>query len=471
MKNNIRSNFDMLRAYEAQLWRLGALAERYFAEDPNTSLLKLSQLSELLAQSLAARTGLYTNPEESHYELIRRLQGEGALPKEVRQVFDQIRINGNAANHALQGDHAAALSTLKLCWQLCLWFHRTFKDAAYRSGPFVPPQAPADESAELRVELAQLRQAVATFQSQQEQVSSELQSTKTQLSSLSEERGIWEQLATESDKDKALLAEQLKGLQAAAVAAPTAQFNNFLRSAATAATQVQLDEGETRRIIDAQLRQAGWEADTPSLRYSKGTRVTCSGIVDADHHDADDVAYLEKLGIAVLTVSEIENVILLPSISRAIAESEGYEGEALEASLAALKNDIFDTLNSSAAIDNVVARYCRRRIDRTLKKIDLSGAANVSDITAEYARQTAGLNVAEIAAYATDRITSALREHDLPALLANYDNKGLMALAAKHLKKSRLQDFESWLTRVLRSDKAPALVLEIRKVLPEIVAL
>ena len=55
MKNNIRSNFDMLRAYEAQLWRLGALAERYFAEDPNTSLLKLRQLSELLAQSTAQK--------------------------------------------------------------------------------------------------------------------------------------------------------------------------------------------------------------------------------------------------------------------------------------------------------------------------------------------------------------------------------------------------------------------------------
>ena len=49
MKNNIRSNFDMLRAYEAQLWRLGALAERYFAEDPNTSLLKLRQLSDVLS--------------------------------------------------------------------------------------------------------------------------------------------------------------------------------------------------------------------------------------------------------------------------------------------------------------------------------------------------------------------------------------------------------------------------------------
>ena len=272
MKNSIRSNFDMLRAYEAQLWRLGALAERYFAEDPNTSLLKLRQFSELLAQSLAARTGLYTQPEETQYELIRRLQGEGALPREVRQVFDQIRVNGNAANHALQGDHAAALSTLKLCWQLCLWFHRTFKDAGFRSGPFVPPQPPADESAELRAELDQLRQAVAASQSQHAQVNHELQSTITQLSSLSEERGIWEQLATESDAEKAHLAEQLAALQAAAAAAPTAQFKTFLQSATNAASQVQLDERETRRIIDAQLRQAGWEADTETLRYSKGTR-------------------------------------------------------------------------------------------------------------------------------------------------------------------------------------------------------
>ena len=33
-----------------------------------------------------------------------------------------------------------------------------------------------------------------------------------------------------------------------------------------------LSEDETRRIIDSQLREAGWEADTWHLRYSNGTR-------------------------------------------------------------------------------------------------------------------------------------------------------------------------------------------------------
>ncbi|MDD0811346.1 type I restriction-modification system endonuclease [Curvibacter sp. RS43] len=272
MQQNIRSNFDMLRSYEPQLWRLGALAERYFAEDPNTSLLKLRQFAELLAQSLAARGGLYVSQEESQYDLIRRLQGEGLLPREIKQVLDQVRVTGNAANHALEGDHAKALAILKLSWQLSLWFHRTFKQADYRSGPFLPPASPADESAELKQELAALRQAVSVFRAEHEKVESALQEAQTQLSTLSEERTVWEQIATESDLAKVKLAEQLAGLQAQAKAAPQGSFNQFVASANQAASLVQLDEAETRRIIDQQLRQAGWEANTEVLRYSKGTR-------------------------------------------------------------------------------------------------------------------------------------------------------------------------------------------------------
>lgn len=42
--------------------------------------------------------------------------------------------------------------------------------------------------------------------------------------------------------------------------------------AAKAASQRQKTEAETRYIIDQQLRQVGWEADTENLRFSKGTR-------------------------------------------------------------------------------------------------------------------------------------------------------------------------------------------------------
>ena len=33
-----------------------------------------------------------------------------------------------------------------------------------------------------------------------------------------------------------------------------------------------LNEANTRKIIDKQLRQVGWEADSDNLRYSKGIR-------------------------------------------------------------------------------------------------------------------------------------------------------------------------------------------------------
>ncbi|WP_201787904.1 hypothetical protein [Syntrophotalea acetylenica] len=82
MKNprGLRSNFAILQEHDEQLLRLGMLAEKYFPEDPNTSILKLRQLAELLAQMVATKVGLYLSPEESQYDLLRRLQDRDILP-------------------------------------------------------------------------------------------------------------------------------------------------------------------------------------------------------------------------------------------------------------------------------------------------------------------------------------------------------------------------------------------------------
>ena len=270
------SNFSVLRSYEEQLWRLGALAERYFAEDPNTCLLKLRQFAELLAQTLAARTGLYLSPAESRQEsqldLLRRLRGAGVLPNEPFQMFDAVRRLGNDANHGLHEEHRSALSALKFCWQLGVWFQRTFGDPDYRSGAFIPPSAPVDESEELRAELERLREGVAQDRAANAQLNAELTQTRTQLSTLAEERDVWEQIASEADRGKAELASQLASVQASAQSADRSEFASFVQAASTAASKVHLDEVDTRELIDQQLRDAGWETDSSSLRYSKGTR-------------------------------------------------------------------------------------------------------------------------------------------------------------------------------------------------------
>jgi type I restriction enzyme R subunit len=105
-----RSNFAHL---QANLALLGAASERYFSDVPDTSLLKLRQFGELLAQQVAARAGIYYSPDDDNEAvLLSRLKGAGWLPREVADLFHMLRKAGNEANHRFAGDHRAALQWL-----------------------------------------------------------------------------------------------------------------------------------------------------------------------------------------------------------------------------------------------------------------------------------------------------------------------------------------------------------------------
>lgn len=204
---------------------------------------------------------------------------------------------------------------------------------------------------------------------------------------------------------------------------------------------------------------------------SQLTRVTCAGIVDADDYTTDEILHLNSLGVFPLPVSEIENLILLPKVSRAIAQTECYSGTELEQKLSSLQSAIFNSLNSQTAIDDVVARYCRRRIDRFLKKVDLSDSKTINEIISDYRTQTSALDINGIAAAANQKILDALKNRDLPTLLTIYDNKELLPLAAQHLKQTRLSTFKAWLTRMLRNEASSHdLCAVLREYLPPVQA-
>ena len=266
------SNFSVLSQHDEQLLRLGMLAEKYFADDPNTCLLKVRQLAESLTQLLAARSGLYVSPEETQFELLRRLLDSSILPREVYQIFGEIRRTGNAASHDFSGDHRTALTALKLAWQVSLWFHRTFKDAGYKSGPFIPPQAPKDETADLRGELDRLRLALADYQAAHIDVAEKLSGTEARLREAKDEQAFWESMAAETEKAKLELEKSLVAQQSISANQPKDAFLKLVNAANVAASAVQLDEADTRKLIDQQLRLAGWEADSITLKYSKGAR-------------------------------------------------------------------------------------------------------------------------------------------------------------------------------------------------------
>jgi type I restriction enzyme R subunit len=86
-----------------------------------------------------------------------------------------------------------------------------------------------------------------------------------------DERQVWEQLAAEADIARQALAAELTQMQAAANTAP-ATIQLLAEHATEAAKSIDLDEQATRAIIDQQLRDSGWEADTEKLRYANGAR-------------------------------------------------------------------------------------------------------------------------------------------------------------------------------------------------------
>lgn len=197
------------------------------------------------------------------------------------------------------------------------------------------------------------------------------------------------------------------------------------------------------------------------------TRVTCSGIVDADAYDAAEIQALERMGIGVLPVAEIENLFLLPSVIRTVAELEGFKGDDLTTKLGSISDQLFELAAAPKHQLPVVMRYARRRIDRMLKKIDLSSAGTVEVLATEYAAATAALDVHGIAKLATESISRSITERDAPTLLRWYDNKGLLSLASQ-AKGTTVKEFEQWVVRAMRNGTAPALSDAMRQVLPTI---
>jgi type I restriction enzyme, R subunit len=268
----VSANFDFLGKHDAQLVRLGALAERYFRDDPNTCLIKLRQFGEVLAQLTAAKAGLLASPEEPQVDLLRRLKFERVVPNEVGELFHQLRIAGNRATHTQAGDHAEALSTLKMARQLGIWFHRTFAHAGFSAGPFVPPPDPAAATKALHEELERLREALDQTRSEAEKArlaaeaeARERASAQERARKETEERTVWEQLASEAEQAKAALVTELQALQAAAVKAPPQTTAAIVAKAEAAAAEIDIDEASTRTLIDAQLRARGWE---PKMRIT-----------------------------------------------------------------------------------------------------------------------------------------------------------------------------------------------------------
>ncbi len=276
---NRASNFSFLESEQPQLFRLGALAERYFPEDPNTCIVKLRQFGEMLARVIAARWAMHRDPDEPQASLIHRLREEGRLDPRVVQLFQMLRIEGNRAAHEAEGDHRTALDLLKMARELAIWFERSFSRPDLKPGAFIPPKAPESVSEITKEELERLRHEIEAQRSQAEKAKLKAEEeaharlgAETRARQDAEDRAFFEQFAREAEADKIRLAQELANLQAQAAIDSSENAQRWQQAAAQASESIHLDEAATRVLIDQQLRAAGWEVDSTGLRFSQGAR-------------------------------------------------------------------------------------------------------------------------------------------------------------------------------------------------------
>ena len=191
-------------------------------------------------------------------------------------------------------------------------------------------------------------------------------------------------------------------------------------------------------------------------------RVGCAGLVDADGRTDAEAAYLEARGVYRLPVSEVENLLVLPNVFLAIAKALKFADQDAQQKLAALRASVFAQANGD--IDAICLRYTKRRIDAEMKKIGLTGN-DAASLEAAFVAATSGITVQGVFGQVKTALSAAIAAQDYEKVLLYYDNKGLLAEAARQLGYQQ-KPFEEYIGRELRSDESPALCAALAAYLP-----
>jgi type I restriction enzyme R subunit len=276
----ISANFKFLAEHDPIFLQLASSAERTFASDPNTTLIKLRQLGEAIAQDVAVRCGVAFDEQTTQADLLYKLSRELRLDPVVRDFFYFLRIEGNKANHQFKTKHADALDGLKIARGLAVWFHQSFgkQSSNFKPSTFVAPIDPSKQLGELQTQIQQLRQQLTTVNEQaknSQKISELIAKEKTELAVLMDAEAT--QLKQDAKQYEDALAQQktsfeskLKALQAELAAKDQKDQQKLVSQQKSKLQRLDPTEKETRILIDQHLIEAGWEENSQSLTYQLG---------------------------------------------------------------------------------------------------------------------------------------------------------------------------------------------------------
>jgi type I restriction enzyme R subunit len=346
--NNENSNFGFLKEHDPLFFELANSAEQAFVRDPNTTLIKMRQFGEAIAQDLATRCGITFDERVSQSDLLYQVSRELSLDPDIRNVFHTLRIAGNKAAHQFRTQHKEALEGLKLGRGLAVWYHQAMgkNGTSFKAGPFIPPSDPSQHLRDLQAQIAELR-------TQLSEATQQVESNQQLTDLLSKEKEEYATLAYQMETEANQFSQQAKAHEAALKAQQTAFENRLadmnkawqeesdatrkmlqqqrdavVKKTASASKSFSLNEELTRILIDEQLREAGWEADTEQLDWRKGARpekghnraiAECPTYMNGKKGRADYLLFIGLTPVAAVEAKK-ENV----DVSGKIRQAERY---------------------------------------------------------------------------------------------------------------------------------------------------
>ena len=220
------SNFSFLQDKFPVLADYGSKAEKYLYSDSNSSLMKLGMIGETIVNLIFRYDHLPFPYENTAVTRIDTLYREGMIDSGIQGILHALRKSRNKAVHENYSSSDDGEALLQMAFSLCVWFYQIYGDYEYKASDFVMPQK---------------EPKVIPFKAD----------------------------IVKEEKDEEKLT---KIAEEAATVAPAVDRSERKKKASYASNQRPKSEAETRYLIDEQLRKVGWEADTNTLRYSKGTR-------------------------------------------------------------------------------------------------------------------------------------------------------------------------------------------------------
>lgn len=222
----MKSNFAFLATDFPILYKYGLLAEQYLYSDPNTCLYKLGKMGEAIINLMYQYDNIeYPEPNKA-VSRINKLRRYDLLDDALATLFHKLRKIRNDAVHEDEDSIEICKSYLPVAHSISAWFQEVYG----QNGDFDASQA-------------------GFVMPQPQKVSQPNPVAENDI-----EEKLMEEATSKARKTKAVA---------------TGERQKRIVKAAYARRKYEV---ETRLLIDEQLRQVGWEADSQLLRYSKGIR-------------------------------------------------------------------------------------------------------------------------------------------------------------------------------------------------------